>query len=227
MSDEDKIYKNCPYFNEGCCTAFKINKCKYMFHNVCTKNYLCRSVTCSLGHGIPFTKREIINDIYCEKYDLVNPNNEYENSTKQCEKPINCINEDCTLDHHLEYEDRKFMYDYVINSEITYEDAKIKYIEKYESRSSTVMSSNTTEPSYSPCKMIPPPMLSAKYVPSNDTDTIDKLLDIRKEIETDTKSMNDIKNKIQKLKKELSERDEVINKNKIELKELVEKLANI
>ena len=237
MMTYNKFHTNCPHFNVGKCTSYKT--CKYKYHKKCDDNFLCNREDCKYGHGISYMKRLIINNVYDLKY--FRDSSPYEYSDNRCKMPMNCINKDCECDHHLEYDDRSFIYN-IINPTITDENAWSNYEKKYSSYSpaSSTMSSSSTVPALcSPCPVVsPPPLLSGSYaslfkqqVEDNKEDDsmisiIEDMKNIRNDIDVDTKKANSIKEQIKKLQEELTNTEEKIKKDKNKLKELAVKIAD-
>jgi hypothetical protein len=183
-------------------------------------------------------KRVIINYIYDEKYSRAS--SAYEYSDNKCKMPMNCINKDCECDHHLEYDDRSFIYN-ISNPTINDENAWSNYVKKYSSYSpaSSTMSSSSTVPAMcSPCSVVssPPPLsgsftsLFTEQVEDNKDDDsmmaiIETMKNIRNNITDDTKKVVSIKDQIKKLQEDLDTTEEKIKKDKNNLKELAAKIA--
>ena len=232
----NKFHTNCPHFNVGNCKSFKT--CKYKYHKKCDENFLCNREDCKYGHGISYMKRVIINYIYDEKYSRAS--SAYEYSDNKCKMPMNCINKDCECDHHLEYDDRSFIYN-ISNPTINDENAWSNYVKKYSSYSpaSSTMSSSSTVPAMcSPCSVVssPPPLsgsftsLFTEQVEDNKDDDsmmaiIETMKNIRNDIKDDTKKVDSIKDQIKKLQEDLDTTEEKIKKDKNNLKELAAKIA--
>ena len=123
----DSFSTNCPHFAIGCCTSFKTDTCQYKVHNRCKENFLCNREDCKLGHGITPVKRMIINKIYDLKYNLDSP---FENTMNPCRMAMNCINNDCTCDHHLLFKEREFIYK-IVNPRISDEQADFEFNKVY------------------------------------------------------------------------------------------------
>jgi len=153
---------------------------------------------------------------------------------------MNCITKDCECDHHLEYDDRSFIYN-IINPTINDENAWSNYVKKYNSYSpaSSMMSSISTIPAMcSPCPVVSSPSpLSGSFVSlfkkvedNKDMDImmtiIEDMKDIRNDIDVDTKKVDSIKDQIKKLEEELNNTEEKIKKDKNKLKELAVKIAD-
>ncbi len=234
MMPYNKFHTNCPHFNVGNCTSFKT--CKYKYHKKCDENFLCNREDCKYGHGISYMKRVIINYIYDEKYSRTSG---YEDSDNKCKMPMNCINKDCECVHHLEYDDRSFIYN-IINPTINDENAWSNYVKKYSSYSpaSSTMSSNSTVPTMcSPCQVVSSPPSSGSFaslfteqVEDNKEDDsimtiIEDMKNIRNNIDLDTKKVVSIKDQLKKLQEDLNTTEENIKKDKSKLKELAVKIA--
>lgn len=242
----DSFNTNCPHFAIGCCNSFKDGGCKYKYHKRCDENFLCKRYDCKFGHGITPEKRIIVNDIYDEKYSS---NSAFETSDKRCKMPMNCIAKDCNCDHHLDFEDRNFIYK-IVNPEFTDKAAKAEYAKKYckgASPFSDAMSAGSTMPSVSPIIYVDPPtppamtmQFSALFkfesgafedLDEQSDDDMVKLMDdmllIRKDIAVKNKAVADIKGKIKKMEEELSLAENDVNVGKANLKELAIKIANI
>jgi len=221
MIPSNKFHKNCPHFNVGKCTFYKT--CKYKYHKKCPDNFLCEYEDCKYGHGISYTKRIIINNIYDKKeYSCYN----------KCNMPMNCIDKDCECDHPIEYDDRSFIYN-IINPTITDENAWSNYEKKYISYSpaSSKMSSSSTVPVMcSPCQVVSSPLFKESVEDNKDIDImmtiIEDMKNIRNDIDFDTKKVDSIKDQIKKLKEELNNTEEKIKKDKNKLKELVFKITD-
>jgi len=214
MMSYNKFHTNCPHFNVGNCKSFKT--CKYKYHKKCDENFLCNREDCKYGHGISYMKRVIINYIYDEKYSRAS--SAYEYSDNKCKMPMNCINKDCECDHHLEYDDRSFIYN-ISNPTINDENAWSNYEKKYSSYSpatSTMSSSSTVPAMCSPCPVIssPPPLsgsfasLFTEQVEDNKEDDsmmaiIETMKNIRNNITDDTKKVVSIKVKSRNCRKTL------------------------
>ena len=242
MMTYNKFHTNCPHFKVGNCSSYKNGVCKYKYHKTCDENFLCNREDCKFGHGISYMKRVIINYIYDEKYSRAS--SAYEYSDNKCKMPMNCINKDCEYDHHLEYDDRSFIYN-ISNPTINDENAWSNYVKKYSSYSpaSSTMSSSSTVPAMcSPCPVVsssPPPLsgsfaslfteagVEAKVEAEADTmiAIIETMKNIRNNITGDTKKVVSIKDQIKKLQEDLSKTEEKIKKDKNNLKELAVKIA--
>ena len=238
MMTYNKYNTNCPHFKVGNCSSYKNGVCKYKYHKKCDENFLCNREDCKFGHGISYMKRVIINYIYDEKYSRAS--SAYEYSDNKCKMPMNCINKDCECDHHLEYDDRSFIYN-ISNPTINDENAWSNYEKKYSSYSpatSTMSSSSTVPAMCSPCPVIssPPPLsgsfasLFTEQVEDNKEDDsmmaiIETMKNIRNNITDDTKKVVSIKDQIKKLQENLNTTEEKIKKDKNNLKELAVKIA--
>lgn len=247
----DAFCTNCPHFAIGCCTFFKEGSCRYKYHKRCDKNFLCDRYDCKYGHGISPEKRILVNNIYDEKYSS---SSAFETSENRCKMPMNCIDKDCKKDHHLEYDDRSFIYK-IVNSEVTDKEAKVEYAKKYNglraasSTNSDMMSEGSTVSIGSPYpfEMPPtPPVMNIsfaalfknesvsevagagdeEYIAEDDlTSMMDEMLTIRKEMASKNKIVNDIKEKIKKMEEELSIAEDDAKIGKMRLKELATKIA--
>lgn len=239
----NKYAKNCPKFAIGCCKKDSSNPCPYYYHKTCKYNYLCDDPECKYGHGISVDKREIIYYIDEIKYREAYFN---ANAEDKCDMPMNCIKKDCNLEHRYNYEDREFIY-MIADNTMTDDIAWDKYYSKYNDeklRSSTTLSNNTTvcpsETSRSVSVDSSPKPLTNSYASlfkdkkeenvETDDDMVkmmDEMMNIRKEITTNTKYKDDIEEKIKELKKELEQVDKKISDNKDQLKILATKVADI
>ena len=148
----------------------------------------------------------------------------------RCSNPINCINKDCNFDHHLEYDDRKFIYN-IINPSITEDNAWSNYENKYNPHSpaSSKLSYSPTIPTI--CSPLPNSFVSLckKAEESKEDDMISIIEDmknIRSNIDIDTKKVDDVKEQIKKLEEEFNNTEEKINKDKNKLKELASKIIS-
>ena len=240
MSSYDTFSTNCPHFAIGCCTFFKEGSCKYKYHKRCDENFLCKRYDCKYGHGISPEKRLIINDIYDEKYSS---SSVFETSEKPCKMAMNCINKDCSCDHHLEYADRSFIYK-IVNHEVTDKEAKAEYAKKYGggvSPRSDTMSSGSTISSVPPPPT--PPAMTTSFaalvkasvvcedIVDQTNDEMSKIMDemvlIRKDIAVKNKRVVDIKEQLKKMKDELSIAEAEEKSGKTRLKELALQIASI
>ena len=235
----NKFHANCPHFKVGNCSSYKNGCCKYKYHKKCDENFLCNREDCKFGHGISYMKRLIINNIYDKKYSSASS---YEYSNNRCKMAMNCMNKDCECDHHLEYDDRAFIYN-IANPAISDENAWSNYEKKYipYSPASSIMSSISTVPAmYSPCPMVSPPPLSSSFASlfkeevEDNKDIgddsmmamIEKMKDIHKDIDVDTKNVDSIKAQIKELEEKLVLAEEKVKKDKNKLKELATKIAD-
>lgn len=248
----DKFHTNCPHFAIGCCNFAKVGFCKYKYHKRCDENFLCTRYDCKYGHGITPEKRMIVNKIYDEKYSS---SSVFETSENRCTMPMNCINKDCELDHHLEYVDRSFIYK-IVNSEVTDKEAQAEYAQalyekKYtgcvasvavsvaSSPYSDIMSAGSTVSAVSPVAFTStPPVMATSFaglfknsVETSDDDEITKLMNemmlIRKDITTNNKRVADIKEKILEMKDELVLAEAEEKSGKSRLKELALKISQV
>jgi|TARA_B100000497_G_C7673659_1_gene406678 hypothetical protein len=248
----NKFAKNCPKFANGCCKKDASNPCPYYYHKTCKYNYLCDDPECKYGHGISVDKREIIYYIdeikYREAYFDAN-------AEDKCDMPMNCIKKDCNLEHRYNREDREFIY-MIADNTMTNDVAWDKYYSKYnneKSRSNTALSSDSTVCLVCPSDtsrsasvdsskntfLSPKPLTNSyaslfkndKVEDINSDDDIVKMMDemmnIRKEMTTNTKHKDDIEEQIKKLKKELEQVEKKISDNKDQLKDLATKVADI
>jgi peptidoglycan hydrolase CwlO-like protein len=144
----------------------------------------------------------------------------------RCSNPINCINKDCNFDHHLVYDDRKFIYN-IINPSITEDNAWSNYENKYNSHSPT-----SSKLSYSSTLCSPIPNLFVSLCKKEDSkeddmiSIIEDMKNIRSNIDIDIKKADSIKEQINKLKEEFNNTEEKINKDKNKLKELAIKIIS-
>jgi hypothetical protein len=179
----------------------------------------------------------IINNIYDEKYSS---SSVFETSEKPCKMPMNCINKDCTCDHHLEYADRSFIYK-IVNHEVTDKEAKAEYAKKYgggvSPRSDTMSSGSTIS------SVPPPPAMTTSFaalvkasvvcedIVDQTNDEMSKIMDemllIRKDIAVKNKRVVDIKEQLKKMKDELSIAEADEKSGKTRLKELALQIASI
>ena len=239
----DKFRANCPYFSVGNCISYKEGKCKYKYHKCCSENFLCNRDDCKYGHGISVMKRIIVNKIYDEKYSI--KDSVYETSENRCGMPMNCINKECELDHHLKYADRTFIYKFA-NILITDEEAWNEYEQLYcssYSPGSDMMSSGSTIPNLSPIEDTRSPIIKSFASLLKDTSNsvacgpieepvdemtviMDEMLAIRKELAIKNKKVIDIKENIEKLRKELIITEEDLTNGRNRLRESAIKLSN-